>query len=136
MHNCRKPDIILTTAEWVGWGSRINSDASQARTVALAEDPVSLDYYMCKYVMWPLHPEQQYFNPDYNVGSNMTRQTMNGCASQGFGTVNEAEIAAYVYDFNAPSVFRFDIDRKIEQFRKGEATQQEVLDLIEAYNEQ
>jgi hypothetical protein len=136
MHHCRRPDIILTTAEWVGWGSRTGDDAAQARTVALAEDPVSLDYYMCKNVLWPLHPTQQYFNPDYDISSNMTRQTLNGCQSQGFGTTNEAEIAAYVYDFNAPSVFRFDIDRKIELFRKGQASQQEVLELIEEYNEQ
>jgi len=130
----RKPDIFITTAEWVGWGSRTSSQATQAKTVGLCDDPVSLDYYMSKYVMWPTYPEQQYFNPDYDMSNNNTRLTMEGCKSRGFGTTNESEIGAYVYDFEAPSVSRFDIDRKIRDFRAGQATQQEVLDLIEQYN--
>ncbi|MEW5925051.1 MAG: hypothetical protein AB1746_13785, partial [Candidatus Zixiibacteriota bacterium] len=136
MNQCRKPDIVITTAEWVGWGSRTESDATQARTVGLSDDPASLDYYMCKYVLWPLYTPQQYFNPDYDIANNNTRQTINGCISQGYGTASENEMAAYVYDFNAPRVFRFDIDRKIDEFRNGLATQQEVLDLIEQYNQQ
>ncbi|PKK84291.1 MAG: hypothetical protein CVT49_03955 [candidate division Zixibacteria bacterium HGW-Zixibacteria-1] len=135
MTHCRKPDITLTTAEWVGWGSRTDADATQAKTVGLCDDPVSLDYYMSKYVLWPLHPSQQLFNPDYSVATNNTRQTINGCISQGYGTANETEMAAYVYDFNAPRVFRFDIDRKINEFRTGQATQQDVLNLIEQYNQ-
>ena len=135
MNHCRRPDFILTTAEWVGWGSRTGSDATQARTVGLGDDPVSLDFYMSKYVLWPLYTVQQYFNPDYNISNNMTRQTLNGCASQGHGTANEDEIAAYVYDFEAPSVFRFDIDRKILEYRDGNATLRDVLDLIQQYNE-
>ena len=134
LNTVRQPDIIITTAEWVGWGSRTSSDATQAKTVALGDDPVSLDYYMSKYVLWPLHPSQQYFNPDYDIEHNNTRQTLNGCNSLGYGTVSEEEIAAYVYDFDAPAVFRFDIDREIKQFKNEEATLQEVLDLIEQYN--
>ncbi|MEW6411009.1 MAG: hypothetical protein AB1483_00890 [Candidatus Zixiibacteriota bacterium] len=135
MKLCRKPDIFLTTAEWVGWGDRTSDQATQARTVGLAEDPASLDYYMSKYVVWPCYLPQQYFNPDYDIANNMTRQTIDGCVSQGFGTASEDELAAYVYDFNAPEVFRFDIDRMIQKFRSGEATQQDVLDLIEQYNQ-
>jgi hypothetical protein len=134
MNHCRRPDFILTTAEWVGWGSRTGTDATRARTVGLGDDPVSLDYFMSKYILWPLHESQQYFNPDYDIPNNHTRQTLEGCISQGYGTATESEIAAFVYDFNAPSVFRFDIDRKIMEFREGNATLQEVLDLIESYN--
>jgi hypothetical protein len=134
MNNCRKPDLFITTAEWVGWGSRYNADATQARTVGLCEDPVSLDYYMSKYVLWPTHPQQNYFNPGYDIANNTTRQTLNGCNSMGFGTLDEAQIAAYVYDFNSPNTFRFDIDRMIKKFKSGEATQQDVLNLIELYN--
>jgi len=136
MNACRKPDITLTTAEWVGWGSRTESDATQAKTVGLCDDPVSLDYYMSKYVLYPLATQQPYFNPDYDIANNQTRQTLNGAASMGIGTANESEMAAYVYDYNSPNVYRFDIDRKIDSFRKGEATQQDVLDLIEQYNSQ
>jgi len=132
----RVPDLFITTAEWVGWGSRTSSQATQAKTVGLADDPVSLDYYMCKYVLWPTHPAQQYFNPDYDIPNNNTRLTMNGCNDEsGLGTTNESEIGAFVYDFGLPSTFRFDIDRKIRDFRNGNATLQEVLDLIESYNE-
>ncbi len=134
MNNVRKPDIFLTTAEWVGWGDRTSSDATQARTVGLCDDPVSLDYYMSKYVLWPTHPESLHFNPDYNIPNNNSRQTMNGCNSLGYGTTDESEIAAFLYDYSSPSTFRFDIDRKIRDFREGNATLQEVLDLIESYN--
>ena len=135
MTNCRKPDMFLTTAEWVGWGSRTGTDATQARTIALANDPASLDYYMAKYVMRPLHSSQQYFNPDYDIPNNMTRQTINGAVSQGYGTADEFQMAAYVYDFNSPATFRFDIDRMIRKFKEGLATQQQVFDLIRKYNE-
>ena len=135
MQLCRKPDIFLTTAEWVGWGGRTEEWATQARTVGLADDPVSLDYYMSKYVLFPCYPPQNYFDPDYDIDNNMTRQTMNGCHSMGFGTANGDEIGAYVYDFSLPRTFRFDIDRMILKYRNGEATQQEVLDLIEQYNQ-
>jgi hypothetical protein len=136
MHHCRRPDFCLTTAELVGWESRTSDGATQARTVGLCDDPATLDYYMSKYVLWPTYPEQQYFNPDFDLDGNKTRQTIDGCISQGYGTATEAEIGAYVYDFNAPTNFRFEIDRKIREFREGTATRQDVLDLIESYNEQ
>ena len=134
INNVRKPDIILTTAEWVGWGSRTGPDATQARTVGLGEDPVSLDYYMCKNILLPLHPEQQYFNPDYDIQNNNTRLTLNGCKNMGIGTTNESEIAAFEYDFNSPTVTRQEIDQMIKLFREGQATEQDVLNLIEQYN--
>jgi hypothetical protein len=135
MKTCRKPDICLTTAEWVGWESRYGVGATNTKTVGLALNPSTLDYYMCKYVLWPTHLEQQYFNPDYNIAGNMTRQTIDGCISEGHGTANEDEMAAFIYDFDRPTTFRFEIDRMIRQFREGTATEQQVLDLIESYNE-
>ncbi len=134
MNTCRKPDVFLTTAEWVGWEGRFGPGAVNAKTVGLADDPSTLDYYMSKYVMWPTHTEQQYFNPDYNVETNKTRLTIDGCISQGFGTANESEIAAFVYDFNSPTVSRQEIDQKIKLFKDGQASQQDVLDLIDLYN--
>lgn len=134
MNMCRKPDIILTTAEWVGWGSRTSTDATQAKTVGLCENPSTSDFYMSKYVLWPTHTSQQYFNPEYDIANNMTRQTINGCISQGFGTANENEMAAFVYDFDSPQVTRQEIDNMIRQFRNGQVTEQDVLNLIELYN--
>jgi len=83
----------------------------------------------------PTRPELPYLAPDYDIGGNNTRQTLNGCVSMGFGTVAEAKIAAFVYDFEAPSVTRFEIDRMIRRFRDGEVSQSEVLQLIEQYND-
>lgn len=139
MRNVRKPDCFITTAEFVGWGSRTGTNCTQARTVGLADDPVSLDYYMAKHVMAPLDTNKLiggYLDPDFDKPNNMTRRQLDGCLSQGFGAASESAIAAYVYDFHSPKVFRFDIDRMIERFRRGEVTQQEVLNLIEQYNQQ
>lgn len=134
---CRKPDIFLTTAEWSGWGGRYNTNATQTRTVGLAENPPTLDYYMCKYVLSPSVPlgtSAPYLNPDYNVANNNTRQTIEGCISQGYGTSDENEMAVFVYDYNAPVTNRQDIDLKIKLFREGNATEQDVIDLINLYN--
>ncbi len=131
---CRKPDIFLTTAEWVGWGSRTGTDATQARTVGLADNPSTLDYYMCKYVLLPTQTSFLYLNPDYDIARNNTRQTIEGCISQGYGTSDENEMTAFVYDFNTPVTNRQDIDLKIKLFREGNATEQDVLDLIDLYN--
>ncbi len=124
---CRKPDIYLTTAEWVGWESR-QGQATQAQTVGLADDPVTLDYYMSKYVLWPCLPEQEYFNPDFDVSRNTTRQTLEGCHEMGFGTLNEAEIVPYVYDFNEPPrVFPFDIIRRLIRYKKGVIEPEDII---------
>jgi len=134
MDHCRKPDLCITAAEWVGWESRYDPGATNAKTVGLCENPVTLDYVMCKHVLWPTHVEQQFFNPDYDPANNMTRKTLEGCLAMGYGTLDEANIATFVYDFNTPKVFRFEIDRMIQRFRNGEAPEQDVLDLIEKYN--
>jgi hypothetical protein len=134
MNHCRPADFYLTTAEWVGWGDRTSPDATQARTVGLCDDPVSLDYYMSKYVLYPIHPQQPLFNPDHDPANNNTRKTIDGCHYMGYGTNDESEIAAFVYDFDMPKTFRFDIDRKISQYRSGNCSIQDVLDLIEQYN--
>ncbi len=136
---CRKPDIFLTSAEWSGWGSRYGTDATETKTVGLADNPSTLDYYMCKYVLYPVLPashttQGRYLNPDYDIARNMTRQTIEGCISQGYGTSDENQMAAFVYDYNSPTVNRQEIDLKIKLFREGNATEQDVIDLINLYN--
>jgi len=133
MNHCRAPDVVITTAEWVGWGSRTGEDATRARTVGLADDPATLDYYMSKYVLWPLCTSQQYFNPDYDVSSNKTRQTIEGCVGMGYGTADESDIKKYVFDFDNPTVFGFDIDREFGEYFRGRSTMDEILELIEKF---
>ncbi len=134
MSLCRRPDVVLTTAEWVGWSDRTGPGATNTKTVGLCEEPTSLDYYMSKYVLWPTHTVQQYFNPDYDISNNTTRQTIEGCISRGYGTAVDNEMAVYTYDFDSPQVNRAAIDQAILRFRKGEITEQEVSDLIDLYN--
>ncbi len=135
MNHCRPAHIYLTSGEWVGWESRTSAGATNARTVGLADDPVSLDYYMSRHVLLPLCPQQQYFDPDFDLENNRTGLTIDGCLTMGYGTRTEEEIAAFVYDFASPRVFRFEIDRKIREFRAGQCTQQDVLNLIDTYND-
>ncbi len=137
MTYCRKPDIFLTSAEWSGWGGRYNTSATETKTVGLADNPTTLDYYMSKYVIYPSQPNLTagpYLNPDYDVSRNNFRQTIEGCISMGYGTSDEAQMAAFVYDYNTPTTSRQQIDLKIKLFREGSATEQDVIDLINLYN--
>ena len=135
MSHCRPAHIYLTCAEWVGWESRTSSGATNVRTIGLSTDPVGLDYYMAKNVLLPCCPQQQYFDPEFDLTNNRTRLTLDGCNSMGYGTTDPLAIAAYTYDHLSPTILRIDIDRKILEFREGTATEEEVRQLIEQYNE-
>ena len=89
-----KPTFYLTCAEYTGHLSRTSSTATRTKTVGLCADPVTLDYWMCKYVAYPID-DQSLFNPDID---NKLRQTLLGCNSVGVGTLNEAEIDVHVLD--------------------------------------
>jgi len=133
--NCRVPDAFITTAEWVGWGSREGSDATQAKTVGLCNDPVTLDYYMCKHVLYPTHTANAWLDPDNSPATNHTRQTLEGCMSKGFGTLDEAEIVANIYDFAAT---KEDVEQAIENYMNNSgpgATRDNVDRAIRAFKE-
>ncbi|HDQ73499.1 MAG TPA: hypothetical protein ENN19_15600 [Chloroflexi bacterium] len=87
------PTFYLTCAEYSGHVSRTGG-ATHTRTVGLCADPVTLDYWMCKYVLYPCN-EVSYFNPD---NDNNTRQTLLGCHGEGVGTLNEAEMDVQIVD--------------------------------------
>ena len=86
------PAFYMTCAEYTGYGGRTGSTATQTKTVGLCTDPATLDYWMCKHVMFPCRTNQVFMNPDndYNL-----RKTLVGCRSMGLGTLNEAEITAH-----------------------------------------
>ncbi|MBI5586777.1 MAG: DUF362 domain-containing protein [Deltaproteobacteria bacterium] len=68
----RKADLNITTAEWVGWGHRTDtSKATRMKTILAGTDPVSLDYYAAKYVVYPLSGARIH-NPD-DTGSLIRR---------------------------------------------------------------
>ncbi len=95
-----EPSFYLTCAEYSGHISRTSTTAMQTKTVGLAVDPVSLDYWMSKNVLFPCN-NAAYFNPDNN---NNTRKTLLGCQAKGVGTVNPNEIDLRLIDLDAASL--------------------------------
>jgi len=90
------PTFYLTCAEYTGHRSRTSSTAAHTKTVGLCTDPVTLDYWMCKYVAYPID-DQPLFNPD---NDNKLRETLLGCHSKGVGTLDEEEMSAHIKDIN------------------------------------
>ena len=89
------PTFYLTCAEYTGYRSRTDPTAAHTKTVGLCADPVTLDYWMCKYVMVPCATSQTFMNPD---GDNHLRQALIGCHSKGVGTIDEAEMVVHLSD--------------------------------------
>lgn len=129
----RRADMHVTTAEWCGHNGRQASNPVQTKTVLASTDPVALDYWASKHIVYPLGGSfPTYNNPD-NLAGPLRKFMNNYIAEVDWGTIDEAQMVVQGYDFDSPSVTRSDIDRKIMQFRNGQATEQEVLDLIEQY---
>ncbi|HEX9090461.1 MAG TPA: hypothetical protein VF831_03180 [Anaerolineales bacterium] len=84
-----RPAFYMTCAEYTGYRSRTDPIAAHTKTVGLCTDPVTLDYWMCKHVMYPCAPSQVFMNPDKD---NNLRKTLLGCHSKGVGTITEAEM--------------------------------------------
>jgi len=91
------PAFYLTCAEYTGHRSRTSSTAAHTKTVGLCADPVTLDYWMCKYVMYTIATSQTFMNPD---NDNNLRQTLLGCHSKGVGTLDEGEMSVHIRDIN------------------------------------
>jgi len=70
MRHIRFPALNIITAEWVGWGSRTDTQRSfRPRAVLASRDPVALDYLAAKEVLLPVTPKEmrkyrQLNNPD------------------------------------------------------------------------
>ena len=129
--NLYSPVLHITAAMWSGHGSRTGiNDAAETKTVLACENPATLDYVACKYV---ISPYKSFLDPDQN---NNTRRQITGCIAGGVGTINPAEFEIVSYDFDNPTVHRLDIDRKIKEFKAGTATEQEVKDLVRQYMEE
>lgn len=120
------PQLFITAAEYVGHHSRTQA-ATRTKTVLAGTDPVSLDYIACRDVIAPyaawLHPDQ----------NNNTRKQILGCQSQGIGTADPAEIEVVEFDFNRPTATRVDVERKLRDFKAGQATEAEVKAVLRLY---
>ena len=90
-----QPTFYLTCAEYTGYRGRTNDVAEHTRTVGLCLEPVTLDYWMCKYVMYPIATIQEFMNPD---NDNNLRKQLVGCNDMGVGTLVESEMTIEVED--------------------------------------
>ncbi len=122
------PRLYITAAMWTGHHSRTEL-ATETKTVLAGSDPVTLDYIACRDV---IAPYATWLNPNLN---NNTRKQMLGCNSQGIGTLDPQQIELIEFDFNHPTASRLDLERKLRDFKSGQATEQEVKDVIKLYME-
>ncbi len=66
MKTIRKADLNIMTAEWVGWGSRIDIKmAVRKRTILGSLDPVALDFHGAKHLIYPYSKNKKYHDPDF-----------------------------------------------------------------------
>jgi hypothetical protein len=91
------PAFYMTCAEFTGYRSRTDTIAAHTKTVGLCTDPVTLDYWMCKYVMYPCATSQAFMNPD---NDNNLRKALVGSHSKGVGTIFEAEMNVHLSDLS------------------------------------
>jgi hypothetical protein len=98
MRNIRVADLNIVTAEWVGWGSRVDvAKAAQMRTILAGTDPVALDYYGAKHLVYPLSRNSSLHDPD-NPDSPIAKFLVLAQKSWGQGALKETDISVHEYD--------------------------------------
>jgi len=122
LKNVRMPDFFVTTAEWVGVGDRtVPEKAEQTKTILASKDPVALDYYSTKYLLYPAAIKQKKsyaedFNPD-NLDQPL-RKYLETCHAQGIGNIDEDKIIVHTPQ-NPVNIIVFDariVDRNVELY--------------------
>jgi hypothetical protein len=94
MNTVRQADLNIIAAEFVGHEGRQVTPV-QMRTVLASTDPVALDYYAAKYVLYPLGGKHaKYNNPDWTDGP--FRKTLDACHDQGIGTLDEDQMTVHI----------------------------------------
>jgi hypothetical protein len=96
LNSIRKADLNITTAEWVGLASRIETPVARTRAVLACKDPVALDYHATKYILFP-NSKIAFHNPD-NVESPLN-QYLRRCAEHGGGEIDERKVDVKSWDF-------------------------------------
>ena len=100
LRTIRKADLNLVTAEWVGWGDRTDiARATQLRTILAGADPVALDYYGAKYLVYPLSRHRDNHDPDY-PRSSVARFLHLAARTLGQARVDETMMKLHRHDFN------------------------------------
>lgn len=96
MNEIRKADLNITTAEWVGLGSRTGGPAAHTRAVLACRDPVALDYHASKYLLYP-NSGCAFHDPDDKKGP--LYQYLLECADKGGGLMDERQVMVKSFDF-------------------------------------
>lgn len=98
MKKIKKADLNIVTAEWVGWGSRTNIEkASLTRTILAGTDPIALDYYGAKYLLYPLSKKRYHDPDDHNSPVRKFLDLALRTLKQ--GTLKESRMNIHTYDF-------------------------------------
>ena len=98
MKTIRKADLNIVTAEWVGWGSRTDiTKATRKRNILAGTDPIALDYYGAKHLVYPLSCKE-YHNPE-NPKSSIRKFLELAMLELGEGTLDEGSIRVQEYGF-------------------------------------
>jgi hypothetical protein len=131
-----RPALYIAAAMYCGWYGRgatnPSGTAAATNTVLACENPVSLDYISGRDVISKCGPTPPtWLNP--STQNNNTWLQLQGCNSQGIGTLDPQQMDVITYDFNYPTATRLDIERKIREFKADQATPQDVKDTIQQY---
>ncbi len=95
----RVADLNMVTAEWVGWGSRTGvTQATRMKTILAGTDPVALDYYGAKHLVYPLSRRAEHHDPD-NPRSAVARFLHLTQESWGQGVLDEARMRIQEHSF-------------------------------------
>lgn len=101
MKTIRKADLNIVTAEWVGWGHRTDiAKATRMRTIMAGTDPIALDYYGAKYIVYPLSRNRDHHDPD-NPHSPVRRFLDLALDTLGEGTLDESMMVFNEFDFKS-----------------------------------
>jgi hypothetical protein len=97
----RSADLNITTAEWTGWYHRSEIKyASNTKTIIACTDPVTLDYYSSKFIIYPEGLKNNasisdYLNPEHH--DLPLYQNLKMCNDFNIGTLNENEIEIHSF---------------------------------------
>jgi hypothetical protein len=135
INNLFSPVLYITSAIYSGWKDRTDTNgAAYTNTVLACTNPVTLDYISGRDVISKVgSPPPTWLDP--STQNNNTWLQLSGCNSQGIGTVNPTQMEVITYDFNHPTASRLDVDRKIRDYKAGNASEQDVKSIINLYME-
>jgi len=110
MRNIRIADLNIISAEWAGWGSRIDTSLrARTKSVLASKDPVALDYYAFKHVLLPVTPKNSrsiqgnYSFYECNDPEGKTSRILwylKECHQQGIGNLTQDKVKLHKADLS------------------------------------